>query len=276
MTTTLRPAGPEERRDDGGRARVYDVCVNSRRAGGIRLGTDPRFGPTAGRIEALRIEAPDRRRGRATVAALAAEEVLRGWGCRQIELTVPAETEAAVRLATALGYTERSRTLAKPLSEPPPLPEGSVARPLSEEEYPAWRDAALALHVRTQIGQGMAPERAEEASAAGHRALLPEGVGTPDQALRVLTDDGVRVGSIWVALRMAEQPGGYVVDVQVAAAHRGRGHGRTLMLVAERESLSAGRSSLGLNVYSDNTPARSLYDSLGYRPTAYLLWKPLL
>ncbi|MFH8571071.1 GNAT family N-acetyltransferase [Streptomyces sp. NPDC017993] len=276
MTTTLRPAGPEERRDDGGRARVYDVCVNSRRAGGIRLSTDPRFGPTAGRIEALRIEAPDRRRGRATVAALAAEEVLRGWGCRQIELTVPAETGAAMRLATALGYTERSRTLAKPLIEPPSLPVGSVARPLSEEEYPAWRDAALALHVRTQIGQGMAPERAGETSAAGHRALLPDGVGTPDQALRVLTHDGVRVGTLWVALRMAEQPGGYVVDVQVAAAHRGRGHGRTLMLVAERESLSAGRTSLGLNVYADNAPARGLYDSLGYGPTAYLLWKPLL
>ncbi|MGW3012908.1 GNAT family N-acetyltransferase [Streptomyces sp. NPDC001219] len=276
MTTTLRPAGPEERHDDGHRARPYDICVNSRRVGGIRLTTDARFGPAAGRIADLAVDEPDRHRGRATVAALAAEEVLRGWGCRQIELTVPAGAGAAGRLAAALGYTERSRTMSKSLTAPPPLPEGSSDRALSEAEYPAWRDAALAEHVRTQTGQGMARERAEEAAVAGHRALLPDGVETPDQALRVLTHGGADVGSIWVALRMPDQPGGYVVEVQVAPGHRGQGHGRTLMRVAERESLAAGRTSLGLNVYAGNTPALGLYTSLGYRPTGYLLWKPIL
>ncbi|MFH9249047.1 GNAT family N-acetyltransferase [Streptomyces lydicus] len=279
MTTTLRPAGPEERQDDGTRARRFDVCVNSRRVGGVRLATDARFGPTAGRIVSLSIEPPDRHRGRATVAALAAEEVLRGWGCRQIEVTVPAEAEAALRLAAALGYTERSRTMSKPLdggADPPRLPARSSDRPLGEAEYPAWRDAALAEHIRTQTGQGMAPARAEEAAVAGHRALLPDGAETPHQVLRVLVHDGANVGSVWVALRMPEQPGGYVVDVRVAPGHRGHGHGRTLMLIAERESLAAGRTSLGLNVYAGNAPARALYDSLGYRPTGYLLWKPIL
>lgn len=276
MTTTLRPAGPEERPDDGTRTRPYDVCVNSRRVGGIRLATDARFGPTAGRIASLSIDAPDRHRGRATVAALAAEEVLRGWGCRQIEVTVPAEAEAGLRLAAALGYTERSRAMSKPLDGPPALPENSDDRPLGEAEYPAWRDAALAEHIRTQTGQGMSRARAEELAAAGHRALLPDGAETPDQALRILTHQGAEVGSVWVALRMPEQPGGYVVDVRVAPAHRGHGHGRTLMLIAERETLAAGRTGLGLNVYVDNAPARGLYDSLGYRPTAYLLWKPIL
>ncbi|MFE0187505.1 GNAT family N-acetyltransferase [Streptomyces sp. NPDC058989] len=276
MTTTLRPAGPEERHDDGSRARRYDVCVNSRRVGGVRLATDARFGPTAGRIASLDIDPADRHRGRATVAALAAEEVLRGWGCRQIELTVPAEAEAALRLAAALGYTERSRTMSKPLAGSPRLPEGSLDRPLSEAEYPAWRDAALAEYVRTQLGQGMSRARAEESSLAAHGALLPDGAATADQALRILVHDGTEVGSVWLALRMPEQPGGYVVDVQVAPGHRGHGHGRTLMLVAERESLAAGRTCLGLNVYAGNAPARGLYDSLGYRPTAHLLWKPIL
>ncbi|WP_435602992.1 GNAT family N-acetyltransferase [Streptomyces sp. bgisy130] len=276
MTTTLRPAGPEERHDGGHRARAYDVCVNSRRVGGIRLTTDARFGPTVGRIAELAIDEPDRHRGRATVAALAAEEVLRGWRCRQIELTVPADAEAAGRLAAALGYTERSRMMSKPLTAAPPLPEGSGDRALSEAEYPAWRDAALAEHIRTQVGQGMAQERAEEAAAAGHRALLPEGAETPHQALRVLAHGGTDVGSIWVALRMPDQPGGYVVDVRVAPGHRGQGHGRTLMGIAERESLAAGRTSLGLNVYAGNAPALGLYTSLGYRPTGYLLWKPIL
>ncbi|MEU9125647.1 GNAT family N-acetyltransferase [Streptomyces sp. NPDC048506] len=276
MTTTLRPAGPEERHDDGTRARPYDVCVNSRRVGGVRLATDALFGPVAGRIADLSIDPPDRGRGRATVAALAAEEVLRGWGCRQIEVTVPAEATAAVRLAAALGYTERGRLLAKPLTDVPRLPEGSTDRPLGAAEYPAWRDAAVAAYARTRRGQGMSRARAEESSQAAHRELLPDGPRTPDQALRVLVHDGEDVGSLWVALRRPGQPGGYVVDVQVAPAHRGHGHGRTLMLVAERLCLAAGRTGLALNVHADNAPARGLYDALGYRPTAYLLWKPIL
>ena len=35
MTTTLRPAGPEERGPDGSRARDFTVCVNSRPVGAM-------------------------------------------------------------------------------------------------------------------------------------------------------------------------------------------------------------------------------------------------
>ncbi|MFB7635965.1 GNAT family N-acetyltransferase [Streptomyces sp. NPDC056149] len=276
MTTTLRPAGPEVRHDDGRRSRPYDICVNSRRVGGIQLATDARFGPTAGRIEALTVDAPDRHRGRATVAALAAEEVLRGWGCRQIELTVPAEAEAAVRLSAALNYTERSRIMSRPLTRPGPLPDGSADRPLAEAEFAAWRDAAIAEHVRQETAQGMPRERAEEISPGRHDALLPEGAATAGQVLRVLVHEDSDVGTLWLALRLPGQPGGYVMDLRVAPERRGEGHGRSLMLVAERETLAAGRSSLALNVRPDNAPALGLYRALGYRTAAYRLWKPIL
>ncbi|MEU7641557.1 MULTISPECIES: GNAT family N-acetyltransferase [unclassified Streptomyces] len=276
MTTTLRPAGPEVRHDDGRRSRPYDICVNSRRVGGIQLATDARFGPTAGRIEALGVDAPDRHRGRATVAALAAEEVLRGWGCRQIELTVPADAEAAVRLSAALGYTERSRIMARALTRPGGLPDGSGDRPMSEAEYPVWLAAAVTERIRADTAQGMARERAERTEPAEHDALLPEGAATPGQVLRVLAHEGVDVGTLWLALRLPGQPGGYVMDMRVAPEHRGEGHGRSLMLVAEREALAAGRASLALNVHPDNAPALGLYRSLGYRTTAYRMWKPIL
>ncbi|MFG2136708.1 GNAT family N-acetyltransferase [Streptomyces sp. NPDC048650] len=276
MTTTLRPAGPEERHDDGGRARSYDVCVNSRRVGGIRLTTDARFGPAAGRIEALDIDRPDRHRGRATVAALAAEEVLRGWGCKQIEVTVPAAAEGAVRLAAALGYTERSRKMTKALDAPPELPDGSHERRMSPGEYPGWRAAALAEHIRVQTSQGVPRERAERASYEGHAAMLPDGADTHGHALRILAHHGADVGTIWIAVEIPGHPGGYVVDVTVDPGHRGRGHGRTLMLVAERVCLAAGRPVLGLNVYAGNAPALGLYGSLGYGPTAYELGKRIL
>ena len=63
--------------------------MNSRPVGVVHLATDTSFGPSVAKIHELRIEEPDRGRGRGTVAALAAEEVARGWGCRQIEVTVP-------------------------------------------------------------------------------------------------------------------------------------------------------------------------------------------
>lgn len=64
------------------------------------------------------------------MAALAAEEVLRGWGCRRVRVSVPADSEAGLCMAEALGYAEYSRNMAKELTaEPPALPEGCSAAP---------------------------------------------------------------------------------------------------------------------------------------------------
>ena len=106
MTTTLRPTEPLQRHPDGTRSRRYQVCVNGRPVGVLLLGTHPVFGEGVARVTELRIEEADRRRGRATVAALAAEEVARGWGCTRIEVTVPGDAVPALRLVTALGYLE--------------------------------------------------------------------------------------------------------------------------------------------------------------------------
>ncbi|POX37925.1 GNAT family N-acetyltransferase [Streptomyces sp. Ru73] len=277
MTTTLRPTGPEERLEGGARARKYDVCVNSRPVGRLRLTTDPRSAVPTGRLGDLWIAEADRRRGRATVAALAAEEVLRGWGCRRIELFVPADATPALRLGAALGYTPRAHRMRKELTAPPELPPGSTDRPLDEAAYPGWQKAAQEEFVRVMTAQGEPADRLTELVAASHRLLLPDGVHTPGQSLRVLSHEGTDVGTVWTALDVPDEPGaGYVYDVKVAPEHRGRGHGRTLMGIAERECLAAGRDWLGLNVYADNTVARRLYESLDYRITEHWLWKPLL
>ncbi len=117
MTTTLRPTEPLQRNPDGTRSRRFHVCVNSRPVGEVHLGTDPVFGDAVARVVSLRIDEPDRRRGRGTVAALAAEEVARTWGCRRIEASVPAEP-GTPSLATALGYVVRNRSMEKALGHP--------------------------------------------------------------------------------------------------------------------------------------------------------------
>lgn len=281
MTTTLRPTLPEQRTDGGGRARSYEVCVNSRPVGSVRLATDARLGAAAGRIERLHIDEAERHRGRGTVAALAAEEVLRGWGCTQLVVLVPAKATTALGLASALGYRERGRNMLKRLTEPPELPGDSAIRPMAAAEYPAWRAKERTGYIANLLERGLTREQAETKADRDYAGLLPQGPDTPGAVLRILAHGGTDVGTLWLALRMGE-PGAaedgeaYVFAVEVAEEHRGHGHGRTLMLAAERESLAHGAHSVGLRVFGGNTPALRLYESLGYEPTEYELYKPLL
>ncbi|GEC04580.1 N-acetyltransferase [Streptomyces spinoverrucosus] len=274
MTTTLRPTEPLQRAADGTRSRHYQVCVNSRPVGAIHLGTSPAFGDSVARIVDLRIDEPDRRRGRGTVAALAAEEVARGWGCRQIEAAVPGDAEAGLRLATALGYVLRNRGMEKHLGDTPPeLPAGSHARPMTEAGFAAWQAYESERYARTWIERGVPEAKAYAKARSDHERLLPDGLATADMLFSVLEQDGTRVGTLWVAL---QEDKAYVFDVETEAAHRGRGHGRTLMLLAERQTIESGRRVLGLNVFAGNTPAERLYESLGYTTMRYILYKDLL
>lgn len=272
MTTTLRPAAPLQREPDGTvRLRPYDICVNGRPAGRLRVGTAPGFGPTVGLLDGLTVQEADRGRGRATVALLAAEEVLRGWGCTVARCTVPADAGPALRLAAALGWTEGGRNMVKALPPtPPPLPAGVTARPMAAEEYVAWEAASRATYAREWTVRGLTAEQARAKSESSYRDNLPEGLATPGVSFGVVEADGVAAGHVWVASGEAEpggSPGSYVFDVEVRPEFRGRGLGRALMLLAERTALAGGDHALGLHVFADNTTARGLYDSLGYTTT---------
>jgi ribosomal protein S18 acetylase RimI-like enzyme len=274
MTTTLRPAEPLRQNPDGTRSRRYAVCVNSRPVGEIHLGTSPSLGDSVARVLDLRIAETDRRRGRGTVAALAAEEVARGWGCAQMETMVPRSADAAVRLFHTLGYTVRNRVMEKPLGAvPPALPPGSRARPMAGDEFGAWLEAESERFARTWIGLGIPEAAARAKSRDDHARLLPHGLATDGMLLTVLEHEGSPVGTLWVAL---QEDRAYVFDVRTFPDHRGRGHGHTLMLLAERQATGSGRPVLGLNVFAGNTPAERLYTSLGYETVTYSLSKPLL
>lgn len=274
MTTTLRPTEPLQRAADGALSRHYQVCVNSRPVGAVHLSTSPDFGPAVARIADLRIEEPDRGRGRGTVAALAAEEVARGWGCRRIEIRVPAGAATALRLATALGYVHRNRGMEKPLGGAAPrLPEGSRGRPMTEAEYVPWLEHGLAEHAKDMRDRGVPEGEAWARARHANEQLLPQGMATDNMLFSVLEHEGEEVGALWVSVAGDKA---FVCDVETGEAFRGRGHGRSLMLLAEAQAIAAGKAVLGLNVFAGNLPAERLYDSLGYLPVGHTLYKDLL
>ncbi|KIF00342.1 acetyltransferase [Streptomyces sp. RSD-27] len=277
MTTTLRPSGPLQQSEGGARSRPYEVRVNSRRVGTLLIAADTPFGPTVGEIRDLAVDEPERRRGRATVAALAAEEVLRGWGCRQVRISVPADSPGGLRLAAALGYTESGRNMAKELPEgPPELPEGVRGRPMTRAEFAAWDARAREEYAASWVARGMGPQAARAKSEADHDGQLPQGLDTPGVTFAVLEAAGTPVGHLWLAPAGEAGAGAYVYDVAVAEEHRGRGHGRDLMLLAERTAIAQGHRVLALHVFAGNVPALRLYESLGYRTTRINYAKELL
>ncbi|MDL2077366.1 GNAT family N-acetyltransferase [Streptomyces sp. GXMU-J15] len=274
MTTTLRPTEPLQRVADGTLSRHFQVCVNSRPVGAIRVSTDPVFGPEVARISDLRIEEPDRGRGRGTVAALAAEEVARGWGCRRIEIRVPGAAGPALRLATALGYVHRNRGLEKKLPVlAPALPAGSHGRPMTEEEYGPWLEAGTAHYAQSWIDRGVPGEQARTKARTDMATLLPQGLATEDTLVSVLEHEGTSVGTLWLSVA---KEAAFVFDVETHEGFRGRGHGRSLMLLAEIQALAAGKRVIGLNVFAGNEAAERLYESLGYVPVGWSMYKNLI
>ncbi|MEU9074779.1 GNAT family N-acetyltransferase [Kitasatospora sp. NPDC004745] len=280
MTTTLRPEGPETPTAAGGRTRRWQICANGRPVGALRTTAVPHGSQLWGEISELEVR-EGRGRGRGTFGALAAEEVLRSWGCTRLDANVPEPARIARELAVTLGYTERTRNLAKRLTAAPALPPGATARRIGQAEFPAWLDRSARHYVRSLVDSGLSEEQARAKSELDHLRQLPQGADSPGVALRRLCADGTEepLGSLWLDLHLRDLPDGaplaWVMVVEVSPAHRGRGHGRTLMLLAERECLAAGVRDLGLNVFADNEVAIGLYASLGYRVTNRLYGKPL-
>jgi ribosomal protein S18 acetylase RimI-like enzyme len=129
--------------------------------------------------------------------------------------------------------------------------------------------AYLANTVETFADETMAadPSLTREAALASsrevHEGLLPLGLDTPGHDLLVGLEatTGRRVGITWL---FHEERAGFVYDVEVDEAERGKGYGRGLMQAADRHLRGLGMEVLGLNVFGHNHVAHGLYTALGY------------
>jgi ribosomal protein S18 acetylase RimI-like enzyme len=148
----------------------------------------------------------------------------------------------------------------------------------TDAEYQAWFAAALRSYADDIVASGtLGREAAEAKSRLDHAELLPDGLATPGQFVFRLCDDEQPVGWLWLALQAprGDAGTGWIYDIEVEAAFRGRGYGRGAMLLAEEEARRLGLVGLALNVFGHNTVARSLYTTLGYQITAIQMKKRL-
>jgi ribosomal protein S18 acetylase RimI-like enzyme len=130
-----------------------------------------------------------------------------------------------------------------------------------------------AHYAQSWIDRGVPEDQAWAKALSDMSTLLPQGLATEGALISVLEHVGEAVGTLWLSVAGDKA---FVFDVETEARFRGRGHGRTLMLLAEGQAVAAGKRVIGLNVFADNTPAERLYASLGYVPVGYSMYKNLL
>ncbi|WP_412541994.1 GNAT family N-acetyltransferase [Longispora sp. K20-0274] len=161
-------------------------------------------------------------------------------------------------------YPLRAQTMAKALGAAPELPAGVLGRPMTAAEYPAWLENDIIGYMADIVDSGsMAPEAARRKADEDFASLLPEGLDTPDNTLWTIEAGGAGVAFIWLKHHTSDAQS-FVYSVSVSPDHRGKGHGRSAMLLGERATLEAGDEALLLNVFGHNRVAINLYDSLGY------------
>jgi len=151
-------------------------------------------------------------------------------------------------------------------------------RPMTRAEFDEWLPRQLAGYAAQIAASGAMPEAdAWEKARRDTARTFSAGYDTPGQLLfRVLAGPDA-VGSLWLAIPGPDPDPhmAWVYDIEVGEEYRGHGYGRAAMLLAENEVRSRGMTSLGLNVFGQNTVARTLYESLGYDVMALQMKKPV-
>jgi GNAT superfamily N-acetyltransferase len=154
-----------------------------------------------------------------------------------------------------------------------------VLRPMTDEEFRAWRPWAIADYAREDVEhKGVEPGRARENMSAFLGSVIPRGPRTEGHRMSIVEDaaTGERVGYTWWADRELDAgPAAWIYDVYIDEPHRGRGYGRALMEAVEAQVRATGLRRIELHVWVENEPATTLYRSLGYVPAGMEMFKAL-
>ena len=136
-----------------------------------------------------------------------------------------------------------------------PRPDGVEIRPLGRDDFPEALAMARELY-------GLAGGDAEP-----HRGAYEAFVNDPDAALFMAVADGQPAG--FVAFRFRRRLNhatfeGWISDLVVRDAFRGRGIGRALLAAVIAEWRLRGSHRIELEVAYERTAARALYESTGF------------
>jgi ribosomal protein S18 acetylase RimI-like enzyme len=140
--------------------------------------------------------------------------------------------------------------------------------PVADDDLPFVR--AMLFEAAYWRGTSGAPP-IDEALREPTLAAYVDGWGRPGDAGLVARVDGAPAGAVWVRRFSDDDPGyGYVdertpeLTIGVASARRGCGIGRCLVAAMLVQLRLDGAAQVSLSVETDNDPAVSVYERLGF------------
>ena len=150
-------------------------------------------------------------------------------------------------------------------------------RSLDTEHFPAWLARSRAAYARDLVAAGHTAVAAHRHADESLARSFPSGTPGPGHAVFDVVDDGgATAGHLWIGPDTSDDAGAWWVwDIAIDADKRGRGLGRSAMVLGEEYAQARGAHTLGLSVFGFNTGARGLYESLGYQTTSVRMLKRL-
>lgn len=155
-----------------------------------------------------------------------------------------------------------------------------VIRPARESDREVLIELFLGLNVYEEPFVGN--RRLDRAGAIDSLAFAEKKVADTGGVKLVAEIDGSVVGHLFLTwekhgacVRDDEKDYGYVSELFVREAHRGKGIGRALLQEAERLTKAKGFGHMMLGVLHGNTVAERAYARFGFKPYAADLVKPI-
>jgi len=149
-------------------------------------------------------------------------------------------------------------------------------QPMPSVDLGPWLEQSKADHIADRVDTGEDPETARRITNATSEQLFPGGVPAEGQFVFLVTEDATPVGSVWLGAGQDGPPDvWFLSSIEIDAAARGRGLGRQAIRLAEEFARRRGATKLELNVFGNNSVARRLYESLGYRISTIQMSKVL-
>jgi ribosomal protein S18 acetylase RimI-like enzyme len=149
-------------------------------------------------------------------------------------------------------------------------------QPMPPEDIGPWLEQSKADHIADRVDTGEDPETARRSTNATSERLFPGGVPAEGQFVFLVTEDATPVGSVWLGAGEDGPPEVWFLwSIEIDVAARGHGLGRQAVRLAEEFARRRGATKLELNVFGNNSVARSLYEGLGYRISTIQMSKVL-
>ena len=150
--------------------------------------------------------------------------------------------------------------------------------PMTESEFETYLEKTIPEYAADKAGAGdWSEEEALERSRKAFTNLLPRGLKTENNYLfRVqLEENREKIGILWIK-HETPRPHGFILDISLDQAQRGKGYGKQAMLALEEFAKGLGIETLALHVFAYNMAAMQLYKGLGYEVTSQNMTKKLV